>query len=44
MTVFVLVGVDAYIYGVFDDEEKAYSYGNTHFPGRAWDIVEREVR
>ena len=43
MTVFVLVDVSGYVYGVFDTEEKAYNYGNENYAGRAWDIYEREV-
>jgi hypothetical protein len=43
MSVWVLVDVSGYIFGVFDSEEKAYEYGNREYPGRAWDVVEREV-
>jgi hypothetical protein len=44
MTVYVLVGCSGYVYGVFDDEEKAYDYGENELPGVAWDVVEREVK
>ena len=43
MMVWVLVDVTGYVYGVFDDEQKAYDFGNQEYPGRAWDVVEREV-
>ena len=43
MTVWILVDASGYIFGVFDNEQKAYDYGNQEYPGRAWDVVEREV-
>lgn len=44
MTVYVLVSTtDGYVYGVFDDEEKAFEYGN-HRCGLSWDVYEREVK
>ena len=45
MTVFVLVStIDGYVYGVFDDEEKAYEHGNFGVSGLSWDVYEREVQ
>ena len=43
MTVWILVDVSGYVYGVFDNEQKAYDCGNQEYPSQAWDVVEREV-
>ena len=43
MTVWVLVDVSGYIFGVFDSEQKAYDFGNQEYPCQAWDVVERVV-
>lgn len=43
MTVWVLVDISGYIFGVFDSEEKAYEYGNREYSSRAWYVVEREI-
>ena len=46
MTVFVLVNIhDGFVYGVYDDEQKAYDHGNRLTCGiNSWDVFTREVR
>ena len=44
MTVYVVLGVNSYIYGVFDSEEKACEFGESEIPGAVWDVIACEVQ
>lgn len=44
MTVYVLVGIDGYVWGVFYNEQSAYDFANREVPGICWDVVEKIVQ
>lgn len=44
MVVYVLVSTtDGYVYGVFDDEDKAFDYADCRVEDHNWEVYAREV-